>query len=171
MNGENGNVKCCLQKKLVEELRAAGAINDADCVDIDIGALVFSTKMMESLYSLIRTEADYDRYVNGTVRLSLYADFLYPLTEASTLKDFYEEKPEETCCPELMEARERVWEVLRPYRMKLLRLAPTKFIHFGTTKVTSSHFTGAVCPFLWMVRLNSRKLFQGFAVLSISICS
>lgn len=46
---------------------------------------------------------------------------------------FYAEKPEGTCCPELMEARERVWEVLRPYRMKLLRLAPAKFIHFGTT--------------------------------------
>lgn len=133
VNGENGNVKCCLQKKPVEELRAAGAVNDADCVDIDTGALVFSTKMMESLYSLIRTEADYDRYVNGTVRLSLYADFLYPLAEASTLEAFYAEKPEGTCCPELMEARERVWEVLRPYRMKLLRLAPAKFIHFGTT--------------------------------------
>ena len=48
-------------------------------------------RMMESLYSLIRTEADYDRYVNGTVRLSLYADFLYPLAEASTLKAFYED--------------------------------------------------------------------------------
>lgn len=29
---------------------------------------------------------------------------------------------------------------------------------------------GEVCPFLWMIRLNSRKLFQVFAVLSISIC-
>ena len=133
VNGENGNVKCCLQKKPVEELRAAGAVNDADCVDIDTGALVFSTKMMESLYSLIRTERDYDKYVNGTVRLSLYADFLYPLAEDSTMEDFYAEQPEGTCCPELMEARERVWEVLRPYRMKLLRLAPAKFIHFGTT--------------------------------------
>ena len=26
VNGENGNVKCCLQKKPVEELRAAGAV-------------------------------------------------------------------------------------------------------------------------------------------------
>ena len=105
VNGENGNVKCCLQKKPVEELRAAGAVNDAGCVDIDTGALVFSTKMMGSLYSLILTEADYDRYVNGTVRLSLYADFLYPLAEASTLEAFYAEKPEGTCCPELMEAK------------------------------------------------------------------
>ena len=34
---------------------------------------------------------------------------------------------------ELTEARTAIWEVLRPYRMKLLRLAPAKFIHFGTT--------------------------------------
>ena len=27
-----------------------------------------------------------------------------------------------------------MWDVLRPYRMKLLRLSPAKFIHFGTTR-------------------------------------
>lgn len=44
------------------------------------------------------------------------------------------EKPEGEFCLELTAARTRVWEVLRPYRMKLLRLAPAKFIHFGTTR-------------------------------------
>ena len=134
VNGEDGNVKCCLQKKSEEELRKAGAVNEAGCVDIDTGALIFSTAMMDSLYSLIRTEEGYDRYVNGTVRLSLYADFLYPLAEDSTLEQFYLEKPEGEFCEELTAARKQVWTVLRPYRMKLLRLAPAKFIHFGTTK-------------------------------------
>lgn len=144
LNGENGNVKCCLQKKSVEVLRSVGAVNDSDCVDIDTGALIFSTEMMESLYSLIAAPEDYDRHVNARTRLSLYADFLYPLAEDSTLEDFYKEKPEGEFCPELTAARERVWKVLRPYRMKLLRLAPAKFIHFGTTREILGLMNGGV---------------------------
>ena len=144
LNGENGNVKCCLQKKSVEVLRSVGAVNDSNCVDIDTGALIFSTEMMESLYSLIATPEDYDRHVNARTRLSLYADFLYPLAEDSTLEDFYKENPEGEFCPELTAARERVWNVLRPYRMKLLRLAPAKFIHFGTTREILGLMNGGV---------------------------
>ena len=144
LNGENGNVKCCLQKKSVEVLRSVGAVNDSDCVDIDTGALIFSTEMMESLYSLIAAPEDYDRHVNAKTRLSLYADFLYPLAEDSTLEEFYKEKPEGEFCPELTAARERVWNVLRPYRMKQLRLAPAKFIHFGTTREILGLMNGGV---------------------------
>ena len=144
LNGENGNVKCCLQKKSVEVLKSVGAVNDSNCVDIDTGALIFSTEMMESLYSLIAAPEDYDRHVNARTRLSLYADFLYPLAEDSTLEDFYKEKPEGEFCPELTAARERVWNVLRPYRMKLLRLAPAKFIHFGTTREILGLMNGGV---------------------------
>lgn len=144
LNGENGNVKCCLQKKSVETLREVGAVNESDCVDIDTGALIFSTEMMKSLYTLIETEEDYDRHVNEKTRLSLYADFLYPLAEDSTLEAFYQEKPEGEYCQELTDARKRVWEVLRPYRMKLLRLAPAKFIHFGTTREILELMNGGV---------------------------
>lgn len=143
LNGENGNVKCCLQKKSVETLRSVGAVNNSDCVDIDTGALIFSTEMMNSLYSLIATPVDYDRHVNAKTRLSLYADFLYPLAEDSTLEDFYKEKPEGEFCPELTAARERVWKVLRPYRMKLLRLAPRNY-HFGTTREILELMNGGV---------------------------
>lgn len=158
VNGEDGNVKCCLQKKSEEELRKAGAVNEVGCVDIDTGALIFSTAMMDSLYSLIRTEEGYDRYVNGTVRLSLYADFLYPLAENSTLEQFYLEKPEGEFCEELTEARKQVWKVLRPYRMKLLRLAPAKFIHFGTTKEILALMCGGVDAYAslgWSSRVAS----------------
>lgn len=144
LNGENGNVKCCLQKKSVETLREVGAVNESDCVDIDTGALIFSTEMMKSLYTLIETDEDYDRHVNEKTRLSLYADFLYPLAEDSTLEAFYQEKPEGKFCQELTDARKRVWEVLRPYRMKLLRLAPAKFIHFGTTREILELMNGGV---------------------------
>lgn len=144
LNGEDGNVKCCLQKQSVEVLRAVGAVNESGCVDIDTGALIFSTEMMKSLYSLIETDEDYNKHVNEKTRLSLYADFLYPLASDSTLDDFYKEKPEGEFCPELIEARKRVWDVLRPYRMKLLRLAPAKFIHFGTTREILELMSGGV---------------------------
>lgn len=54
LNGPDGNVKCCLQKKSVEVLREAGAVNESGCVDIDTGALIFSTDIMKSLYYLIK---------------------------------------------------------------------------------------------------------------------
>lgn len=134
LNGSDGNVKSFLHKQTVETLRSCGAVNENDCVDIDTGAVIFSSDMLNSLYQLISTEELYDRYVNETVRLSLYGDFLYPLAEDSTLEQFYKEKPEGEFCQELLEARAKVWEMLRPYRLKLLRLSPAKFIHFGTTR-------------------------------------
>ena len=138
VQGENGNVSAFLHKQSVEQLTKKNAVNEKGCVDIDTGAVVFSAKMLSSLYSLVCTDGSFDdekfhRYVNEKVRLSLYGDFLYPLAETSTLEAFYQEKPEGEFCPELRSAREQVWNVLRPYRMKLLRFAPAKFIHFGTT--------------------------------------
>ena len=76
--------------------------------------------------------------------IAKYADFLYPLAEDSTLEAFYQEKLEGEFCQELTDARKRVWEVLRPYRMKLLRLAPAKFIHFGTTREILELMNGGV---------------------------
>lgn len=137
--GEDGNVRKCLQKQTEETLCAEGAVNERNCVDIDTGAVIFSADMLSSLYSLISTDSVYDEnkynsLVNEKVRLSLYADFLYVLASDSTLESFYKEAPEGEMCPELLDARKIVWDVLRPYRMKLLRLAPAKFVHFGTTK-------------------------------------
>lgn len=134
LRGEDGNVKRCLQKQSVETLRSVGAVNERNCVDIDTGAVIFSKEMLAALYSLVPDDEAFDKYVNEKVRLSLYADFLYPLGSDATLEDFYKEKPEGDMCKELLEARRAVWEVLRPYRMKLLRLAPAKFIHFGTSR-------------------------------------
>lgn len=163
LNGENGNVSKFLHKQTVESLRAAGAVNEHDAVDIDTGAVVFSVKMLTSLYNLIATdgvvdEAKYDRFVNDTVRLSLYGDFLYPLAIESTLDNFYKEKPEGAFCDELTAARTAVWHALRPYRMKLLRLAPAKFIHFGTTKEILSLMNEGIESYRdlsWSRRVNS----------------
>ena len=101
LNGEDGNVRKFLHKQTVETLRAVGAVNESDCVDIDTGAVIFSAEMLDSLYGLIAADADYDRYVNEIVRLSLYGDFLYPLATDSTLAQFYQEKPEGEFCDAL----------------------------------------------------------------------
>jgi len=139
LNGENGLVKRFLHKQTEQSLREYGAVNENDCVDIDTGAVIFPKNMLKALFGLVCTddkfdEEKYDSYVNEKVRLSLYGDFLYPLAEESTLEDFYKEKCEGKFCPELKKARENLWEALSPFKMKLLRLAPSKFIHFGTTK-------------------------------------
>lgn len=138
VQGADGNVLSFLHKQSIEQLKNKGAVNENGCVDIDTGAVIFSGDMIRSLYQLISTDGKFDSKkfdttVNETVRLSLYGDFLYPLAEESTLEAFYLEKPEGSFSDELTEARTRVWELLRPYRMKLLRFAPAKFIHFGTT--------------------------------------
>ncbi len=158
LNGENGRVAKFLHKQTVESLRAYGAVNERGAVDIDTGAVIFSTEMLASLYSLVSTEEGYDKYVNDVVRLSLYGDFLYPLATDSTLEQFYLEKPEGEFCDELHEARTAVWAVLRPYRLKLLRLAPAKFIHFGTTNEILKLMSGGIEQYRelgWSKHINS----------------
>lgn len=144
LSGENGNVRRFLHKQSVETLNQMGAVNDNNCVDIDTGAVIFAPDMLSDLYALIDTPEKYHGMVNDTVCLSLYGDFLYPLAEDSSLEAFYKEKPEGDFCPELESARTMVWNCLHPYRMKLLRLAPAKFIHFGTTREILNLMTGGV---------------------------
>lgn len=139
LRGEDGYVQKFLHKQSVEMLVQQGAVNERNAVDIDTGAVIFSAEILKALFGLVSengtvSEALFERYVNEKVRLSLYGDFLYPLAADATLEAFYREKPEGEFCEELRLARTTVWEVLRPYRMKLLRLAPAKFIHFGTTR-------------------------------------
>ena len=139
LRGEDGNVAQFLHKQTVETLRARGAVNEHGKVDIDTGAVLFSPQLLASLYGLISTDgrtdaAKFGQFVNNRARLSFYGDFLYPLAEESTLERFYEEKPEGSFCAELRECRTFVWEALRTYRLKLLRLSPAEFIHFGTTR-------------------------------------
>ncbi|MBR4416236.1 MAG: hypothetical protein IKS67_05660, partial [Victivallales bacterium] len=139
LKGCDGNVARFLHKQSEETLRSLGAVNSRNCVDIDTGAILFSSDMLQSLFGLVSTngkpdDAKYYQFVNDKVRLSLYGDFLYPLASDSTLEAFQREAPEGEFCDELTIAREAVWAALRPYRLKLLQLAPAKFIHFGTTR-------------------------------------
>lgn len=163
--GEDGNVASFLHKQTVETLKQYGAVNERNCVDIDTGAVIFSSPLMASLYSLISDEKTgavnpdkFNEFVNEKTRLSLYGDFLYPLATNSTLENFYKEKPEGDFCPELTKARTAVWEAIRPFRLKLLRLSPAKFVHFGTTKEILGLMTKGVNDYKylgWSSNVNS----------------
>lgn len=149
LRGEDGNVKSFLHKQSISTLRSVGAVNEAGCVDIDTGMILFGRNILDSLWSLISSEhgldeSKYRAFVNDRVRLSLYGDFQYPLATDSTLEQFYNEKPEGEYSEELTSCRTALWNVLHDYRLKLLRLAPAKFIHFGTTREILELMTGGV---------------------------
>ena len=162
LSGENGKVRRFLHKQTVETLKAACAVNEHNAVDIDTGALIFGVDVLDALWSLISKEGQfseekYRQFVNDTVRLSLYGDFQYPLAEDSTLEQFYEEAPEGEYCDALRIAREAIWNAMRPFRLKLLRLALAKFIHFGTTGEILKLMSGGVERYSdlgWSSRVN-----------------
>lgn len=162
LRGEDGFVYSFLHKQSVETLRVIGAVNSAGDVDIDTGAILLGSDVLSSLWSLISSDGafnpgKYAALVNPRVRLSLYGDFQYPMATDSTLEEFWLEKPEGEDSPELRTARAAVWNVLRPYRLKLLRLAPAKFIHFGTTREILCLMSGGVDAYAdlgWNRRVN-----------------
>lgn len=140
---EDGHVGAFLHKQPASVLRARGAANGNGLVDIDTGAVLLPPDVLHALYGLLTSDGSPDaekfdpekfgRFVNDRARLSLYGDFLYPLASTSTREDYFREPPEGALCDELLQCRAALWEALRPFRMKLFRLSPAAFIHFGTT--------------------------------------
>ena len=135
-SGEDNYVKKCLHKKSVEELRKEGVIDEKGNVDMDTGAIIFSNKFVESLYSLIDTDEKYKSIVNNKVGLNIYFDFLYPLAEESTLEKFCQEKSEVEKTEDLISIRKKIWEILRgaKYRLKHKKVSHAQFFDFRTTR-------------------------------------
>ena len=139
LGDEKDNVKKFLHKQTVETLTELGAVNRQHQVDLDTGAILMDSSMLQSLYSLISTDnkvddAKFDEFVNEKARISFYGDFLYPLAGDSTLEDYKKEAPEGDMCEELISCRKKIWDVLKDYQLKLICLSPAEFIHFGTTR-------------------------------------
>lgn len=139
LNDGNGYVKNFLHKQSEEMLQNMGAVNEQGCVDLDTGAILLDTKLLGALYRLISTDGKVDlekfhAFVNEQARVSFYGDMLYPLASASTLEQYYQEKPEGEDTVELRDCRTKLWEVLRGFKLKLFCLSPAQFIHFGTTR-------------------------------------
>lgn len=143
LNDGTDHVKKFLHKQAAETLRRLGAVNEQDCVDLDTGAVLLDSDLVEALFSLIASPSDtgltidedkYASFVNERARISFYGDFLYPLASDAALEQYRKEQPEGDFCDELMYCREKIWEVLNSYQMKLICLSPAEFIHFGTTR-------------------------------------
>ena len=161
-----GNVGGFLHKKTVEQLQKLGASDDQGNVDIDTGAVIFNSEMLQALYQLVDTKEKFAAYVNESTRLSFYADFLYPLASDSTLEQYYKETPEGDFTPELEQCRTELWSVLHPYQMKLIRMSPAAFIHFGTTKELRELMTERMDEFYylgWTSNINTNREEADFA--------
>lgn len=130
----SGNVERFLHKKSVDELLAANAIDAGNRIHVDTGAIILDHHILNDLWSLVRTDDAFNVFVNEHVRLSFYADFLFPMATESTFEAYMRETPEGDFSPELLECRHVLWDALHKYKIRLLRLSPAAFIHFGTTQ-------------------------------------
>ncbi len=167
LKDQNSNVGRFLHKQTVETLTNVGAVDSNGKVDIDTGAVILTSEVLNDLYKLIDTDESYHKFVNEDARLSFYADFLYPLATGSTLEQFYNEKPEGDFTPELHECRTALWQTLSKYNMKLIRLSPASFIHFGTTKELRHLMTDGMDEYRfldWSSTINSNLSPRDFAV-------
>lgn len=165
---DQGNVGGFLHKKTVDQLHELQAVDENGNVDIDTGAVIMDTDLLKALYKLVDTPEQFDAYVNENTRLSFYADFLYPLASQSSLEQYYKENPEGDFTLELHECRTKLWEVLHPFHMKLIRMSLAAFIHFGTTKELRYLMTEGMEQFVYLgwnsfVNTNSTSIRSGYA--------
>ena len=171
LNDGHDYVKCFLHKQTEERLRKMGAVNKAGNVDLDTGAVLFGSALLQALFRLISTggkvdEKKFRQFCNEEARISFYGDFLYPLANDSTLEDFYKEAAEGQLNEALHECRTQIWNAIHHFSMKLLCLSPAEFIHFGTTRELRSLVTKDVqdYEFLdWKMQVNSAVQKEGFA--------
>ncbi len=127
-----------LHKQSEETLRSKNAVDGNDNIDVDTGTIWFSQEVCEALFSLVAPNGNYDdtlfkKYVNGKVCLSLYADFIPPFAKNTTIDSYMAEVPETSITPELLDCRNHIWEALNSFSMKVMRMVPAEYIHFGTT--------------------------------------
>lgn len=146
LKNNRGTVRKFLHKQTEKVLREQGAVDEQDCIDLDTGLVILDGDLVGALYSLITdnweiVEEQYDRFVNEDTRLNFYGDFLYPLAEESTPEDYYEEPAEGNINSRLLYCREKIWNVLHPFRLKVMCVSPAEFIHFGTTREMWELFT------------------------------
>ena len=139
LNDGQNRVDRFLHKQSEERLRKLGAVDEQGHVDLDTGAILLDSDLLDALFSLISTKNQVDaekfgRFVNEKARISFYGDFLYPLAEKSTLEQYFREAAEGEINDELLSCRQAIWDAIRDFRMKLVCLSPAEFIHFGTTK-------------------------------------
>lgn len=135
---QNNRVIEFLHKRPVSELLNKGATMDGQ-VDIDTGAILLGGDYVNAMYSLISDQnmISVDKcknFINDEVRLSFYGDFVYLLAQNISLEKYLQEETEGVSCDSLTICRREIWDKLHNYTMNAIKLYPSKFIHFGTTR-------------------------------------
>ena len=136
-----------LHKESVQMLREKGAVNTQDAIDIDTGMVWFSGEIVSKLNSLVVNSKTYSQFVNDKVRLSLYGDFLFPMAKESMESMYLEQGAENVICDELISCRKDIWKIMHPYVLRVSKLSPARFIHFGTTAELRSLMTEEVSKY------------------------
>jgi fucokinase len=149
---ESGEIVEFLHKQDAKVLRGKGAVDGEGKVDLDIGFVWLSGSVTDALWNVISvgshfSEAKYDFFVNDSARLSFYGDFLFPLASHSTLEQYLNETPEYKINEELIECRRQLWPLLHEFKMRIQRLSPAIYIHFGTTAELRSLMTDDLSTF------------------------
>lgn len=144
----DGKVAAFLHKAPERILHAHGAVDGKGLVDIDTGCIWLGKPVIEAVLGLFRKGISLDDerfrlYSGPEACLSLYADFIYPLAVESTLEGYLGQTPEGAFTPELKSCRLGLWEALRGLSIDLVRLTPSRYIHFGTTWETLDLLAGS----------------------------
>ncbi len=164
LRGSTGNIARVWHKRTPEELNAFGAVDAGGNVAIDTGAVFFSVRVAQALFSLVCEEGrctpdSFHRVVNGHIAPSLYVDFFFPMAEEATLEGYLQEKPESAFSPELTALRRRIWQAIRPFRIRLCLFEPARFIHFGSVSEVALLMRGGMEKYRdlgWERRICSR---------------
>jgi fucokinase len=149
---ESGEIVEFLHKQPEQVLRSKGAVDADGNVDLDIGFVWLSGDVTDALWQTISVNnkfspEKYDCFVSDSVRLSFYADFLFPLASHSTLEQYFKETPEYKFSDELQECRRELWPLLHRFKMQIRKLEPAIYIHFGTTTELRSLMTDELAKF------------------------
>lgn len=129
---DENNLLEFLHKKPLSILEKKAVENDS--VNFDTGMVYFSYNVVKDLLDLSLPKKNRDLLISKDACLNLYGDFLYPLAKKATLKKYMEEKGEKETNKTLIACRKMLWKVLSKYELKVEKLSPAHFLHFGTTK-------------------------------------
>lgn len=153
--GAGGKVARFLHKLPERTLRDRGAVDGYGQVDVDTGCIWLGKPVVESLVGLVAPQGRVDeerlaRFAGPEACLRLYADFLFPLATEAALEEYLGQAPEGSATEELDACRRELWAALSGLDMDLIRLSPSRYVHFGTTWEALDLFTKRVGDYSYL---------------------
>lgn len=132
VSNKDNIVTSFLHKQPLEVLEEKAASNGH--IDFDTGMIYFSSEVVNKLLNLVKTKKDYDLFISEESCLNIYGDFLYPMALDSKYQDYLRESCENKFNKPLEICRNKIWDALNEINLKIVKLSPALFLHFGTTQ-------------------------------------